>query len=244
MTGGAGLVDGSSPTARTQARVRPLRASDLPRVVELEVELFGRGAWSYGMLAEELGGVGRWYVAAEEVRLDRAGPGDVVGYAGLWFDGEVTQVMTLGVATRAQHCGIGSQLLVALVDRSRQLGATGVLLEVAVTNAAAITMYEKFGFVRLGLRKRYYQPEDVDAYTMRLDLTVPVAAAEDALPTEDALPASAPSVVSDPAGAAAAAAAAATTRTAVPTGTPTSAQAGGPGSPHPGPAAATPGETP
>lgn len=235
MSGGAGLVDGSSPTARTQARVRPLRPSDLPRVVELEVELFGRGAWSYGMLAEELGGVGRWYVAAEEVRLDRAGPGDVVGYAGLWFDGEVTQVMTLGVATRAQHCGIGSQLLVALVDRSRQLGATGVLLEVAVTNAAAITMYEKFGFVRLGLRKRYYQPEDVDAYTMRLDLTGPAA------PAEDAVSASAPSVVSDPAGAAAAAA---TSQTATPTGTSTSSQAGGPGSPQPGPAAATPGETP
>ena len=203
VASGPGSVSGpgsaASPAARTEARVRPLRASDLPQVVGLEVELFGRGAWSYGMLAEELGGVGRWYVAAEEVRLDRAGPGDVVGYAGLWFDGEITQVMTLGVATRAQHCGIGSQLLVALVDRSRQLGASGVLLEVAVTNAAAITMYEKFGFVRLGLRKRYYQPEDVDAYTMRLDLTAGVVPAESA--------ATAPSVVSDPAGAAAAASA-------------------------------------
>jgi ribosomal-protein-alanine N-acetyltransferase len=164
--------------------VRPLRASDLPQVVGLEVELFGRGAWSYGMLAEELGGVGRWYVAAEEVRLDRAGPGDVVGYAGLWFDGEITQVMT-----------------------------TGVLLEVAVTNTAAITMYEKFGFVRLGLRKRYYQPEDVDAYTMRLDLTV-------GHEPGDRQASSAPSAVSDPAGAAAAAAAAATASPSTPPASP------------------------
>lgn len=213
MVDPAGVAAASGPgsASRTQARVRPLRASDLPQVVGLEVELFGRGAWSYGMLAEELGGVGRWYVAAEEVRLDRAGPGDVVGYAGLWFDGEITQVMTLGVATRAQHCGIGSQLLVALVDRSRQLGATGVLLEVAVTNAAAITMYEKFGFVRLGLRKRYYQPEDVDAYTMRLDLTAGSVPAE--------TPATAPSAVSDPAGAAAAVAVADPSATAGPTTT-------------------------
>ena len=197
--------DGSSTLGGglTVARVRPLRASDLPRVVELEVELFGRGAWSHGMLAEELGGLGRWYVAAEEVRLDRAGPGDLVGYAGLWFDGEITQVMTLGVATRAQHCGIGSQLLTALVERSREIGATGVLLEVAVNNAAAITMYEKFGFVRLGLRKRYYQPEDVDAWTMRLDLAA--ASASDGAPETTSAPS--PSVVSDPAGAAAAAAA-------------------------------------
>lgn len=210
--------DGSSTLdgGRTVARVRPLRASDLPRVVELEVELFGRGAWSHGMLAEELGGLGRWYVAAEEVRLDRAGPGDLVGYAGLWFDGEITQVMTLGVATRAQHCGIGSQLLTALVERSRQIGATGVLLEVAVNNAAAITMYEKFGFVRLGLRKRYYQPEDVDAWTMRLDLATAAdsGGAPETTSAPDPTSVPSPSVVSDPAGAAAAAAAAARAGTA------------------------------
>jgi ribosomal-protein-alanine N-acetyltransferase len=27
-------------------------------------------------------------------------------------------------------------------------------------------MYEAYGFVRLGLRKRYYQPANADAYTM------------------------------------------------------------------------------
>lgn len=160
-----------STPPRTRARLRPLRAADLPRVVELEVEMFGPSAWTYGMLADELGARGRWYIAAEEIRDDRPGPGDLVGYAGLWFDGEITQIMTIGVAPRAQHCGIGSQMLTALIDRSRELGANAILLEVAVNNAAALGMYEKYGFTKLGLRKRYYQPEDVDAYTMRLDLT-------------------------------------------------------------------------
>ena len=41
-----------------------------------------------------------------------------------------------------------------------------VLLEVRTDNAAAITLYQAHGFVRLGLRKRYYQPSDADAYTM------------------------------------------------------------------------------
>ncbi|PFG33974.1 ribosomal protein S18-alanine N-acetyltransferase [Sanguibacter antarcticus] len=150
--------------------VRPLRAADLDRVAVLEVELFGRSAWSYGMLAEELGALGRWYITAEAVPEDRVGAGDVVGYAGLWFDGELSQIMTIGVSTASQGSGVGSRLLEALVVRSRELGAQGVLLEVAVTNGPAIAMYEKFGFERLGVRKRYYQPEDVDAYTMRLDL--------------------------------------------------------------------------
>ena len=52
-----------------------------------------------------------------------------------------------------------------------------------MTNAPAIAMYEKFGFERLGLRKRYYQPEDLDAYTMRLDL-VPCGPERDASPEQ------------------------------------------------------------
>ncbi len=158
-------------TASTAVRLRPLRARDLDRVIELERELFGSGAWTYGMLADELAGLGRWYVAAEPIRPDAAGPQPVVGYAGLWFDGEVTQVMTIGVDPAQQHLGIGSQLMDALIARSRELRAEAMLLEVRVDNRAALGMYAKYGFEQVRVRKRYYQPEDVDAYTMRLDLT-------------------------------------------------------------------------
>ncbi|MCF4122721.1 ribosomal protein S18-alanine N-acetyltransferase [Antribacter sp. KLBMP9083] len=155
--------------------LRPLRASDFDRVLELERLLFGRGAWTYGMLAEELAGLGRWYVVATDAGepgtgKTAAGPEPVVGYAGLWFDGDVTQVMTIGVDPAYQRRGVGRTLLQALVDRSRQLGAEAVLLEVRVDNDPALTLYERFGFERLGVRKRYYQPENKDAYTMRLDL--------------------------------------------------------------------------
>ena len=128
--------------------------------------------------------------AAEPVRLYAAGPQELVGYAGLWFDGDVTQVMTIGVDPQYHHLGIGSVLLTALIDRSRQVGASAVLLEVAVDNDAALAMYGKFGFEQLGIRKRYYQPEDVDAYTMRLELSADSAAPDEepAVPAADALP--------------------------------------------------------
>jgi len=87
----------------------------------------------------------------------------------------VAQVMTLGTARRYQSRGVGRLLLQALVDRSRVLRARAVFLEVAVDNAHAIALYEQFGFERLGVRKRYYQPENTDAYTMRMDLAVPEA---------------------------------------------------------------------
>lgn len=153
-----------------QVNIRPMRAKDLGRVAQLEVSLFGAGAWSPAMLADELGGPGRWYVVLERDGLDHVGPDPVIGYAGLWFDGEQTQIMTIAVDRAYQRKGLGALLLAELIERSKKLRATGVLLEVRVDNTAAIELYRSFGFEQLSVRKRYYQPEDIDAYTMRLAL--------------------------------------------------------------------------
>ncbi|MFB7799440.1 ribosomal protein S18-alanine N-acetyltransferase [Isoptericola sp. NPDC056134] len=156
-------------------RLRPLASTDFDRVLQLERVLFGAGAWTYGMLADELAALGRWYVVAEPAGQDAVavygiGPKPVVGYAGLWFDGDVAQIMTIGVDPHYQRHGVGRALLEALVGRARKLKAEAVLLEVRVDNEPALALYERHGFERIGLRKRYYQPEDKDAFTMRLDL--------------------------------------------------------------------------
>ncbi len=54
--------------------------------------------------------------------------------------------------------------------RARELGAQRVLLEVRVDNDPAIHLYESSGFRRLGRRRGYYQPGNVDAWTMLLVL--------------------------------------------------------------------------
>lgn len=150
--------------------VRTLGPADEDRLVELERELFGASAWSVVMVREELSAPGRWYVGVDDPAPDAQGSPRLVAYAGLWFDGDVAQVMTIGVARTAQRRGLGAALLTALVTRSRELGAEAVLLEVRVDNHPAVTLYERFGFEVLTRRKRYYQPEDVDAWTMRLAL--------------------------------------------------------------------------
>ena len=158
--------------------LRPIVPADLPRLAVLEVELFGAGAWSAAMLADELTGPGRWYVAAVAAS-DPAGPADpddpagarLIGYAGTWYDGDDVQVMTIGVAGEAQGRGVGGLLLGALLDHARRIGARSAFLEVRVDNAPALALYERFGFERIGRRRRYYQPEDVDAWTMRVALT-------------------------------------------------------------------------
>lgn len=162
--------------------LRPATTDDVPTLVALERELFGAGAWSAGMLHEELTAPGRWYVAAVDPgagggaadhAADRAEDraADVVGYAGVWFDGHDATVMTIGVTGAHQGRRVGRLLLGALLDHARSRGAGAVLLEVRVDNTPALALYERFGFVRVGRRRGYYQPENADAWTMRLDLS-------------------------------------------------------------------------
>ena len=151
--------------------VRPLVAGDLPALERCEVALFGASAWSRAMLAEELGGPGRWYIAGDlPASAGAALAGRLAGYAGLWFDGDDAHVMTIAVVRAQQGRGIGGVLLAALIERARELGARSMLLEVRVDNAPALALYARFGFARLRRRRGYYQPENVDAWAMRREL--------------------------------------------------------------------------
>ncbi|HEX5332477.1 MAG TPA: ribosomal protein S18-alanine N-acetyltransferase [Cellulomonas sp.] len=152
--------------------VRPLTTADLPALDTFERELFGPGAWSRAALAEELHGPGRWYVGGQDVAT-----GELVGYAGLSFDGVDAEVMTIGTTTGHQRRGVGSALLAALLGHAREVGAANVYLEVRVDNDSALRLYERAGFVRMGRRRGYYQPENVDAWTMSLALSHPAAPA-------------------------------------------------------------------
>ena len=140
--------------------LRPLREEDLDRVMELEAELFGRGAWSREVYLAELALPGRYYVAAEE-------DGVLVGYAGIAL-AEDSEVMTVGVAAASRGRGVGAALLTDLLDRARAARARHVFLEVRSGNDAAQRLYRRAGFAEIGTRPRYYGDED--AVVMRLRL--------------------------------------------------------------------------
>jgi len=137
--------------------LEPLRWWDLDRVAELEAELFGEDSpWPAEAFWAELA-AGHHYVA------HRGPDGTVDGYAGLGESGDDTSVHTIGVARHAQGLGIGRALLADLISTAR---GRRILLEVRTDNVPAIGLYESCGFVRLGRRRRYYQPSGADAYTM------------------------------------------------------------------------------
>lgn len=157
--------------------LRPLRWWDVEALLPVEAELFGASAWSAELFWSELAAPGRTYlVAVEEVdggdgSADGASREVLLGYAGLAVAGPDADVQTLAVAPHAQRRGLGARLLDALLDAARRGGAASVLLEVRADNEPAKALYAARGFERVGVRRRYYQPEDVDALVLRRRLT-------------------------------------------------------------------------
>ncbi len=148
--------------------LRPMRWWDVEAVQALDAELFGPTAWTPGTFWSELAaGPSRWYVVAETRRADGSAA-VLAGYAGLLVSAGEADVQTIGVAPSAQGRGVGTRLLHTLTERAAQSGATGLLLEVRADNAPAIALYTREGFERVAVRRRYYQPGDIDAWVMRL----------------------------------------------------------------------------
>ena len=77
------------------------------------------------------------------------------------------QLLNLSVVHDARRAGLGATLLARFVEEAERLGAEQVFLEVRVSNAAAIALYEREGFARVARRAGYYpagateaRPED------------------------------------------------------------------------------------
>lgn len=144
----------------TGVRLRAMASADLDVIEGLERLLFGTQAWTRGMLEEELADpTTRWYRVADDA-------GEIIGYAGLAVFGDEAHVMTIGTVPDRQGTGIGRAMLRELLAEAGRRRAVRVFLEVRADNAPAIALYESEGFVAVGVRPRYYQPENVDAVVM------------------------------------------------------------------------------
>jgi ribosomal-protein-alanine N-acetyltransferase len=76
-------------------------------------------------------------------------------------------VQTIAVAPAAQHRGLGTQLLVAMLEESDRRGCAHLDLEVRADNDAAHRLYLRHGFSDVAVRPGYYQPSGADAIVMR-----------------------------------------------------------------------------
>lgn len=90
----------------------------------------------------------------------------VVGYAGIWLMVDEAHITTFAVHPDLRRRRIGERLLQRLFDLAAELAAEWLTLEVRASNIAAQALYEKYGFRRAGVRRRYYSDNGEDAVIM------------------------------------------------------------------------------
>jgi N6-L-threonylcarbamoyladenine synthase len=97
---------------------------------------------------------------------------ELVGYAGLSKlpGSDQADIQTIAVREDKRGLGIGRLLMNSLTQQATDLDAKELFLEVRADNSVAQKLYKLFGFKQIGTRKKYYQPDGVDAFIMKTDL--------------------------------------------------------------------------
>ena len=133
---------------------------DIDDVVAIEAEAYGEHHWSKSSFYDEMpNNLAKYYVA-------KTSNGELVGYAGTWHIIDEGHITTIAIKKSHMRKHIGEALIVKILEDCYAAGIKYLTLEVRVSNAPAIGLYNKYGFNSLGTRKGYYQDNNEDALIM------------------------------------------------------------------------------
>lgn len=90
----------------------------------------------------------------------------IIGFAGFWVMADEAHLINIAVRKSHRHQGIGELLLISIIDLAAGLNTRIITLEVRAFNTAAQSLYNKYGFVQVGLRRGYYASEKEDGVLM------------------------------------------------------------------------------
>ncbi len=152
--------------SRNPVAWRPMAEADVAYVAALEAHIH-LAAWTAGNFRDAL-------AAGYSMRVGER-EGRIVAYGVLMLAPGEAQLLNLSIVHDARREGLGAALLDLFIVDARRLGAEQVFLEVRVSNVAAIALYERAGFARVGRRNGYYPGGQVpeDALVMRRAIGLP-----------------------------------------------------------------------
>lgn len=139
--------------------IRRMRAADAENAALLEAATFAR-PWTLKDFRYEMqeNPVARYLVAEQDGRM--------LGFAGVHIILDEGHITNIAVAEAARGRGIGKALTKALMQYASNLGVDYLTLEVRAGNEKAIGLYKSLGFVKVGVRARYYEDNHEDAWLM------------------------------------------------------------------------------
>ncbi len=138
--------------------VQTMTESDAGEIAEIERACFSQ-PWSEDGIKQELqNDAARFFTAKEG--------GRVVGYIGMHVVLDECYIANIAVHPEKRHHGTGERLLIHAEKAAEEEGCAFISLEVRVSNAAAIRLYEKRGFQKMGERKNFYSAPTENALIM------------------------------------------------------------------------------
>jgi ribosomal protein S18 acetylase RimI-like enzyme len=148
----------------SDVHIRKARLDDLPRVQELDAEVFKDLAYQPFILRQLFDLHAPGWVVAEKAT-------DLVGYSLIApdFERDTAWLLALGVRIDCRGKHIGKRLLQVSLDTLQGVDVKHVTLTVAPDNKPAITLYEKTGFTVEKLQRDYLGPGE-DRLLMELAL--------------------------------------------------------------------------
>lgn len=166
-------------------RVEPMQWDDVPQVMAIERKSFTLPWSDYTYRHEILDNYNAHYFVARRVDdrsvrrptswwerflkrglFKREVKAPIVGYGGFWIVIDEAHISTIASDEQWRGYGIGELMLLAMIERSSELGAHEVTLEVRVSNTVAQNLYRKYGFEVVGRRPGYYRDNNEDADLM------------------------------------------------------------------------------
>lgn len=127
--------------------IRRMTLDDLDEVLKIEREVFP-DSWSRKSFEFEV--IHNKYSLPLVITLQNK----IVGYSIVWKLFEEFHIANIAIHPQMQNRGLGSYFLQEILNLSTEQDYA--LLEVRESNQAAIHLYKKFGFLKLGIRTRYY----------------------------------------------------------------------------------------
>lgn len=142
--------------------ILPFKTEDAGEIAELEKLCFS-SPWSERELLNSA-------ALPYAVYFTAFAGGRIAGYAGMYAVSDEGVINNIAVFPDLRRLGAASALIGALCAEGRKRGLSKLCLEVRASNDAALALYEKNGFYRVGIRRGYYTAPKEDAVLLDKDL--------------------------------------------------------------------------
>lgn len=135
--------------------------SDLESIKDILIDEFD-DFWSYTTLKDEFSSSTSKYFVIKKNNI-------VLGFCGIKIITNFAEIMNIVIKKDSRGLGLSNFLLENTISKCKELNLKSINLDVNVENTIAINLYKKYNFVKVGIRKKYYNNVS-DAILMTLNL--------------------------------------------------------------------------